>query len=68
MKKTELLLLLLLVLTSCAAQENKQHCAVAFYNVENLFDTVDDLVTMDDEFTPTVRTVLGKPKIFLRIV
>ena len=55
MKKTELLLLLLLVLTSCAAQENKQHCAVVFYNVENLFDTVDDPATMDDEFTPTGR-------------
>lgn len=55
MKKTELLLLLLLVLSSCSAQENKQHCAVAFYNVENLFDTVDDPATMDDEFTPTGR-------------
>ncbi len=44
---------LMLMLTSCTAQESKQHCAVAFYNVENLFDTVDDPATMDDEFTPT---------------
>ena len=26
---------------------------IAFYNVENLFDTVDDPATDDDEFTPT---------------
>lgn len=55
MKKTELLLLLLLVLISCAAQESKQRCAIAFYNVENLFDTEDDPATFDDEFTPTGR-------------
>lgn len=55
MKRIEILLALLLTLTSCAAQEDQQHCAVAFYNVENLFDTVDDPATMDDEFTPTGR-------------
>lgn len=55
MRRIEILLALLLTLTSCAAQEDRQHCAVAFYNVENLFDTVDDPATMDDEFTPTGR-------------
>ena len=55
MRKIEILLILLLTLTSCAAQEDRKHCAVAFYNVENLFDTVDDPATMDDEFTPTGR-------------
>ncbi|HEY9177077.1 MAG TPA: endonuclease/exonuclease/phosphatase, partial [Flavipsychrobacter sp.] len=56
MKGTEILLaLLLLALPGCTAQENTRHCAVAFYNVENLFDTVDDPATMDDEFTPTGR-------------
>lgn len=34
--------------TSCQAQELK----AGFYNVENLFDLVDDPATDDDEFTP----------------
>lgn len=56
MKRTEILLaLLLLVLPGCTAQENTRHCTIAFYNVENLFDTIDDPATMDDEFTPTGR-------------
>jgi hypothetical protein len=25
---------------------------VAFYNVENLFDTIDDPITIDEDFTP----------------
>lgn len=44
--------ILLFVLTSCTAQDNKKTCAVAFYNVENLFDTEDDPATNDEEFTP----------------
>lgn len=55
MKRVEILLVLMLLLTACTAQEEKQRCAVAFYNVENLFDTVDDPATMDDEFTPEGR-------------
>jgi len=27
---------------------------IAFYNVENLFDTIDDPATDDQEFTPAV--------------
>jgi len=27
-------------------------CTIAFYNLENLFDTVDDPNTLDDDFTP----------------
>lgn len=30
----------------------KNNCAIAFYNVENLFDTKDDPSTNDEEFTP----------------
>ncbi|MCB0695728.1 MAG: endonuclease/exonuclease/phosphatase [Chitinophagaceae bacterium] len=46
------LLLLIFVLGSCEAKDNKKSYTVAFYNVENLFDTVDDPATNDDEFTP----------------
>jgi len=30
----------------------KKSLRVAFYNVENLFDTLDDPNTLDEEFTP----------------
>ena len=29
-----------------------QVCAIAFYNQENLFDTIDDPLTRDEEYTP----------------
>ncbi len=47
------LMLIFLVCTPflCAAQK-KKHYTVMFYNVENLFDTKNDSVKLDDEFTP----------------
>jgi endonuclease/exonuclease/phosphatase family metal-dependent hydrolase len=33
-------------------QEQKLEFSVLFYNVENLFDTIDDSISGDDEFTP----------------
>ena len=33
-------------------KKEKQLHTVAFYNLENLFDTVDDPATLDDDFTP----------------
>ena len=44
-----ILLLGLLPIVSLSSQESM---TVVFYNVENLFDTVDDPNTDDDEFTP----------------
>lgn len=44
--------LLITGLYSCNAQPSGNSVAVAFYNVENLFDTVDDPETWDDDFTP----------------
>jgi len=39
--------------SGCAAQqEEKQICAVAFYNLENLFDPADDRLKFDEDFTP----------------
>lgn len=43
---------LILLIYSCTAQEKENNCAIAFYNVENLFDTKDDPKTADEEFTP----------------
>ncbi|MFT4667083.1 MAG: putative extracellular nuclease [Polaribacter sp.] len=54
-------LLLLLSTAACTSlykaklqefEKNKQY-RFAFYNVENLFDTLDDPLTRDEEFTPT---------------
>lgn len=36
--------------------------AVAFYNVENLFDTVDDPLTLDNDFTPKGNKKWSKDK------
>jgi predicted extracellular nuclease len=41
---------LLVVCLSCFSQDNLK---IGFYNVENLFDTINDPLTADDEFTPT---------------
>ncbi len=35
--------------------KNKQAYTIAFYNLENLFDTKDDPNTLDDDFTPKGR-------------
>ncbi|MDA3952817.1 MAG: endonuclease [Bacteroidales bacterium] len=34
------------------SQNNKTESIIAFYNVENLFDTINNPITMDEEFTP----------------
>ncbi len=48
--------ILLLALVSCNAQSTPHsHHTIAFYNVENLFDTKDDPSTHDEEFTPKGR-------------
>jgi predicted extracellular nuclease len=49
---------ILLFATSCATAQKKsktgkEEAIVAFYNVENLFDTLDDPLTMDEDFTPS---------------
>ncbi len=49
------LLFLLLLPLSAAAQKKTQYAvtAVAFYNLENLFDPADDPRRFDEDFTPT---------------
>ncbi len=49
------ILILLLPFSFCLhAQENRlfQAAVIAFYNVENLFDTIDDPMVRDEEFLP----------------
>ena len=43
---------LFLALTATAVSLSAQPATVAFYNVENLFDTQDDSLKQDDEFLP----------------
>jgi predicted extracellular nuclease len=54
-------------LSSCAfAQKkdkgSKEEAIVAFYNVENLFDTIDDPLTIDEDFTPTGKLEWNAPR------
>ncbi|NCI47166.1 endonuclease/exonuclease/phosphatase family protein [Sediminibacterium soli] len=44
--------LVLLLMVYLAADKPYQVCIVAFYNLENLYDTVDNALVNDDEFTP----------------
>lgn len=56
MKKIGLLLLAVFLFGSTVSQAQKKHYAVyavAFYNLENLFDTINDPNTNDEEFTPS---------------
>lgn len=48
---TWFVLLCIICQTGCKIPPNKP-LAVAFYNVENLFDTLDDPSRLDDDFTP----------------
>jgi endonuclease/exonuclease/phosphatase family metal-dependent hydrolase len=52
MKKTFLSILYLFFILAAYAQNKLQVYAVAFYNVENLYDTEKDPRVADDEFTP----------------
>lgn len=52
--KFRILLLLLLGLPTIASSQTKKYSihTVAFYNFENLFDTINDPDTFDEEWTP----------------
>ena len=45
-------MLLCIGLTSTAQEQQYQINLVGFYNLENLFDTIDDPKTNDDDRTP----------------
>ncbi len=50
--KTTLIILLIFFSFPSFSQENNTGFSILFYNVENLFDTKDNPLTEDNEFTP----------------
>jgi len=56
MKKILFLIFVNTLFINLNAQENKS-IYIAFYNVENLFDTINDPLTKDDDFTPKGKKV-----------
>ena len=51
MKQIKCLIFSVLISYSLFAQRNKE-CSIAFYNVENLYDTINDTSVDDEEFLP----------------
>lgn len=47
-----IVILLLIASTASAVAQREERVTIAFYNVENLFDTIDDPRTDDHDFTP----------------
>jgi hypothetical protein len=55
MKRRQLTLILVIIFVFCFkaySQNSKNHCVISFYNLENLFDTINSPDTKDEEFTP----------------
>ena len=54
MKKFLLPVLLIFIITSICAQKSSNYkvLVVAFYNLENYYDTTDNPAVNDDDFTP----------------
>ena len=50
--KTKISLLLLLIFCGLQVVDAQNSARIMFYNVENLFDTVDDTLKLDEEFLP----------------
>ncbi len=50
-KSSVVLLIIVLFFISCKTNKSNKH-QIAFYNVENLFDTIDTPEVIDEEFTP----------------
>lgn len=44
--------ILIIIGSNAYSQTNKSDKVIAFYNLENLFDTINSLNVLDDEFTP----------------
>ena len=53
MKFALLILLILLSLLSFAQKQTYKTAIVAFYNLENFYDTADNKMVNDDDFLPT---------------
>lgn len=62
--KTLPILLFSIICNSVIAQNNLK---LGFYNVENLFDTIDNPLTADDEFTPNGEKAYNSQRYFDKI-
>ena len=52
MKKIFILMFLVAAINANAQKQNYKVAVVAFYNLENFYDTLNDPLTSDEEFTP----------------
>jgi len=52
-KRRLVFLIVIITIFQCKAQEEKLDFQVAFYNLENLFDTIDDKFKNDNEYLPS---------------
>ena len=52
MKKLSLILVLCVMMLCVVAQSTHNKAIIGFYNVENLFDTIDDPLKNDEQFLP----------------
>lgn len=52
MKKLSIIFLALVLLSAVPAGAQKRSYVIGFYNLENLFDTIDDPAHIDEEFLP----------------
>ena len=66
MKKI-LILVFALFFTKLASSQEKKYIGIAFYNLENFYDTINDPNKDDDEFTPKGKNNYS-PKVFLEKV
>jgi len=66
MKKSILYLLLVLNITLIAQKKAYQISTIAFYNLENLFDSIDDPNIFDEEYTPDGKKYWTKEKVSLK--
>jgi predicted extracellular nuclease len=53
---------------TCEKSPEKETLRVAFYNVENLFDTIDDPATMDEDFLPNGKYQWNSERYFEKLV
>lgn len=59
--------LLLICISLSGLQQNKTTFIIAWYNVENLFDTINDPLTNDDDFTPLGKLNWNSKKYFIKL-
>lgn len=62
MKKTLLTFALLVVANTCSNAQNIKNQRIVFYNVENLFDTIDNPKINDNDFLPNGKLQWNTPK------